>query len=74
MFICLCSPLTEDQVTEAIETGGARTTDEIFAYWESGENCGKCTFQMRMMIDNYVDQERGPVLPMAPPDPPPDND
>ena len=66
MFVCNCSPLTEEQVTEAIKKG-ARTTDQIFERWDSAENCGKCTFQMREMIDAFHPPKV--VLPMAPTDP-----
>lgn len=63
MFVCNCTPLTEDQVWEAIKKG-ARTTDEIFSRWESVENCGQCTTQMREMIKNHLLR----TLPLAPDD------
>ena len=51
MYICICSALREDQVREAINNG-AKTTDEVFSYWNTRENCGLCTFQMQHMLAN----------------------
>lgn len=73
MFICICSPLTEEQITEAIEHG-ARRPDDIFAYWQSSVNCGQCTHEMQLMVNAFDSTGKTIVLPMAPPDPPTDND
>jgi len=41
MYVCYCSGVTEDAVTDAIEAG-AHTTEELADFCDAGTGCGGC--------------------------------
>ena len=50
MYVCVCKAVTDRQIKQAIDNG-ACTRRQLHQCTGSGSVCGKCTRQLREMLD-----------------------
>lgn len=77
MYVCICNAFTDSQVKTLLETKGARRPADVYRGMGCKPQCGKCSVEIKEMIDehrapkNPVSPARAPANPAAPAPPPP---
>lgn len=76
MYVCVCNAFTDKQVKTLLETSGARRPADVYRGMQCRPQCGKCSVQIKEMIDehrapkNPVSHRRPPAADAPAPDAP----
>jgi bacterioferritin-associated ferredoxin len=57
MYVCICSAVTDDQVTACIAAGAA-SAEEIGRRCRAGIDCGSCLEQLDDMLEEHPAGDR----------------
>ncbi|MCZ2098309.1 MAG: (2Fe-2S)-binding protein [Anaerolineae bacterium] len=57
MIVCICRAVSDRQI-RAVVSQGARSISEVRAELGTGECCGKCSRQVRELIDQHASANR----------------
>ncbi|MGK2879530.1 MAG: (2Fe-2S)-binding protein [Mycobacterium sp.] len=60
MFVCLCTGVTTQAVTDVV-AGGAITSKQVAAACGAGSDCGRCRRTVRAIIEDYFAAQREPT-------------
>lgn len=52
-LICRCMNIKKDAIIKAIETGSAKTVEEIGRKTGAGTGCGRCKKNIQEILDGY---------------------
>lgn len=58
MIVCICRAVSDRQI-RAVISEGASSMAEVRAELGTGECCGKCSRQVRELIDQHASTSRG---------------
>lgn len=61
MFVCLCTGVTTQVVTDVV-AGGATTSKQVAAACGAGSDCGRCRRTVRAIIEDYFATQKRPVV------------
>ena len=55
MYICLCNPFTDKDVSEHLSESGKTRVKEVYSACSGGEsmNCGSCACTLQSMVDKH---------------------
>lgn len=53
MYVCICKAVTDGQIREAIHRG-ACTRRDLIQCLNVGRDCGKCTPEVRALLDRHA--------------------
>ena len=57
MYVCVCNPVTDSQVCQAIQ-GGCRSLHDLRAKLGLGEGCGRCSEYACELLRNMAHEQK----------------
>lgn len=61
MFVCLCTGVTTQVVTDVVASG-ATTSKQVAQACGAGSDCGRCRRTVRALIEDYFASQRQPAI------------